>query len=87
MSIVRWNLKEAAGKALARRTEIAYEARKLDEEANIFKVQYLYGKLVRRCGGHKREGESAIPGEVCQPVTNYRHREVTGRADRSQQRA
>ena len=65
MSIVRWNLKEAAGKALARRTEIAYEACKLDEEAIIFKVQYLYGKLVRICGGHKREGECALPGEIC----------------------
>jgi hypothetical protein len=61
VSIARWNLKEAAGKALARRTEIAYEACKLDEEANIFKVQYLYGELVRICGGHKREGESALP--------------------------
>jgi len=47
VSIARWNLKEAAGKALARRTEIAYEACKLDEKANIFKVRYLYGKLVR----------------------------------------
>ena len=27
------------------------------------------------------------PGEICQPVTNYRHREVAGRAGRSQQRA
>ena len=72
MSIARWNLKEAAGKALARRTEIAYEACKLDEKANIFKVQYLYGKLVRICGGHKREGESAVPGEICQLVTYYR---------------
>jgi len=87
VSIVRWNLKEAAGKTLARRTEIAYEACKLDERANIFKVRYLYGKLVRRCGGHKREGESAIPGEICQLVTNYRHREVTGRVGRSQPRA
>jgi len=65
VSIARWNLKEAAGKALARRTEIAYEACKLDEKANIFKVRYLYGKLVRRCGGHKREGGCALPGEVC----------------------
>ena len=65
MSIVRWNLKEAAGKALARRTEIAYEADKLDEKATIFKVQYLYGKFGCRCGGHKREGESALPGEIC----------------------
>ena len=59
----------------------------MDEEANIFKVQYLYGKLGRICGGHKREGEGAIPGEICQPVTNYRDREVAGRAGRSQQRA
>jgi hypothetical protein len=87
VSIVRWNLKEAAGKTLARRTEIAYEACKLDKEANIFKVQYLYGRLVRICGGHKREGECAIPGEICQPVVNYRHREVRGRAGRSQPRA
>jgi hypothetical protein len=65
VSIARWNLKEAAGKALARRTEIAYEACNLDEKADIFKVQYLYGKIVCRCGGHKREGESALPGEVC----------------------
>ncbi len=64
VSIVRWNLKEAAGKALARRTEIAYEAVRLDEKAHIFKVQYLSGKLGCRCGGHKREGESAIPGEI-----------------------
>jgi hypothetical protein len=41
VSIARWNLKEAAGKALVSRTEITYEACKLDEEANIFKVQYL----------------------------------------------
>jgi len=87
VSIARWNLKEAAGKALARRTEIAYEACKLDEEAYIFKVQYLYGKLGRICGGHKREGESALPGEVCQLVMNYRHREVMGRVGRSQPRA
>jgi len=87
VSIARWNLKEAAGKAVARRTEIAYEACKLDEEANIFKVQYLNGELVRICGGHKREGESAIAGEVCQLVMNYRHREVRGRVGRSQPRA
>ena len=73
MSIARWNLKEAAGKALARRTEIAYEACKLDEEACISKVQYLYGKLERICGGHKREGESALPGEVCNFAKSYRH--------------
>ncbi len=65
MSIARWNLKEAAGKALTRRTEIAYEACSLDERANVFKVQYLYGKIVCKCGEYKRESESALPGEIC----------------------
>ena len=68
MSIARWDLKEAAGKTLARRTETAYEACNLDEGANIFKVQYLYGEVVRICGGYKREGRSALPGEICQLV-------------------
>jgi hypothetical protein len=45
VSTARWNLEEAAGKTLARRTETAYEASKLDEKAIIFKVQYLPGKL------------------------------------------
>ena len=36
----------------------------LDEKANIFKVRYLYGKHGRRCGGHKREGGCALPGEI-----------------------
>ena len=71
MSTARWNLKEAVGKALARRTEIAYEACKLDEEAIISKVQYLYGEVARICGGHKREGESALPGEVCNFALSY----------------
>src|SRR3989442_7980551 len=83
VSIARWNLKEAAGKALARRTEIAYEACMLDEKANRFKVQYLYGEHVCKCGGHKREGGCALPGEICQLVTYYRHREGTGRVSRS----
>jgi len=56
--------KEAAGKALARRTGIAYEAVMMDEEATIFKVRYLYGNHGSRCGGHKREGGCALPGEV-----------------------
>ena len=57
-------LKEAAGKALARQTGIAYEAMMLDEKANLFKVRYLSGKHYRICGGHKREGGSALPGEI-----------------------
>jgi hypothetical protein len=37
-------LKEVAGKALVRRTGIAYEAVMLDEKATIFKVPYPCGK-------------------------------------------
>ncbi len=40
----------------------------LGEEANISKARYLYGKYVCRCGGHKWESKSALPGEVC-PVS------------------
>jgi len=39
VSVVRLNLKEAAGKTLARRIGIAYEAVMSDEKANTFKVQ------------------------------------------------
>jgi hypothetical protein len=73
VSIARWNLKEAAGKALARRSGIAYEAVLLDEEAIISKVRYLYGEHGRRWGGHKREGGFALPGEICSSATGYRH--------------
>ncbi len=65
VSVVRLNLKEAAGKTLARRIGIAYEAVMSDEKANIFEVQKLYGRHGRICGGHKREGRCALPGEVC----------------------
>lgn len=65
MSIVRWNLKEAAGKTLARLTGSGFEASMRDEKAYIFKVQYLYGTHGRTFDGHKREGKSALPGEVC----------------------
>jgi len=58
-----------------------------DEEANIFKVRNLYGRHGRKCGGHKREGGCAIPGEVCQPALSYCRREAVGRVGRSQQRA
>ena len=68
VSIVRWNLKEAGGKALARRTGIVYKAAALDERANRLKVQYLYGKRGSRHGGHKREGVSALPVEISRLV-------------------
>jgi len=49
VSIVRWwDLNEAAGKGLARRTGTAEEATRLDEEANISKVRNLHGKHGRR---------------------------------------
>ena len=38
----------------------------LGKEAIIFKALTLSGKHGRRCGGHKREGECALSGEVCQ---------------------
>lgn len=50
------------------------EASALDEKANIFKVQYLYGKRGRRCDGHKREGRCALPGEVCKDADVSRSR-------------
>ncbi|VBB44389.1 conserved hypothetical protein [uncultured Desulfatiglans sp.] len=87
MPVVRRDLKEAAGKALARRTGTAYEAVMLDEEANIFKVRYLYGKHGRICGGHKREGRCALPGEIRRSAMCYRHREVPGWVGGSQPRA
>jgi hypothetical protein len=59
----------------------------LDEEANIFKVRYLYGRYGRICGGHKREGWSALPGEICRSALCYRHRKVPGGVGRSQLRA
>jgi len=57
------------------------------EEAIIFEAQYLYGRHGRRCGGHKREGGSALPGEVCPSAMSYRSREAAGGVDRSQPRA
>ncbi len=38
----------------------------LGEKANRFKAPYLYGKHGSRCGGHKCEGERALPEEICQ---------------------
>jgi len=59
----------------------------LDEEANISKVRYLYGKHGRKCGGYKREGGCTVPGEICQSALCYRHRKVPGGVGRSQPRA
>ena len=59
----------------------------LGEEAIIFEALTLSGKHGRRCGRHKREGERALPGEVCRPAQSYCRREAVGRVGRSQQRA
>ena len=37
----------------------------LGEESNISKARYLYGRHGRICGGYKREGRCALPGEIC----------------------
>ena len=36
----------------------------MDKAAEIAKVQFLHGCRERRSGGHKREGQRALPGEV-----------------------
>ena len=41
VSTVKWNLKEACGKPLVRRTEIMYKAYSLDKTADQVKVQML----------------------------------------------
>jgi len=48
-------MKEAEGKAPARRTGTAYEAAMVDEKAIIFKVRYLYGKHGRSPTGSKEQ--------------------------------
>ena len=61
-----------------------------DEKANMFKVRYLSGRHVCRCGRHKREGKCAFLVEICQSVsrfTDYHDREIMGWIDRSQLRA
>ena len=58
----------------------------LDEKAIIFKVRYLYGQHGRICGGHKREGGCALPGEICRSALCYRHRKVPAHKIKSRSR-
>ena len=53
------------GKALAQRTETAYEAVASGKKAKFFKAQNLHGRCGRICGGYKRESGCALPGEIC----------------------
>jgi len=64
VSIARWNLKEAAGKTLVRRTETTYEAHGMGAKANVFQARSLSGNPVGKCRGHKRGGQCALPGEI-----------------------
>ena len=64
MSIARWDLKEAGGKTLDRRTGSGYEANVRDEKAKIFKVRNLSGTHGRRSDGHKCGRKCALPGEI-----------------------
>ena len=36
----------------------------MDEVAKIAKVRFLHGSRGRRSGGHKQEGQCALPGEI-----------------------
>jgi len=85
--VVRRGLKEACSKALARRTETAYEARLSDEKARYFKVLYLSGRQLCKCGGHKRESSVTLPGEISHLASCYRRPEASGYGVRSQPRA
>ena len=49
--VMRRGLKEVRSKALARRTETAYEAYLSDENARQFEVRTLTRRQVRKCGG------------------------------------
>ena len=82
MSIARWDLKEALGKALARRTEIAYKAVVVGKKAKSFKARYLHGSYERRCGGHKCEGHAHYPGRSAHlPLATAVVRPRDGRAE------
>ncbi|AXO63254.1 hypothetical protein DZC76_19925 [Pseudomonas sp. phDV1] len=52
----------------------------------IAKARYLHGTLRRKSDRHKQEGRANYPGRSVWPAMCYRPREVTGWANRSQQR-
>lgn len=85
---MRCDLKEAVGKALARRTGIAYEAAAWGEKANIFEARYSHGTGGCRCGGHKCEGRASYPErseDLLEPIRLSAPKGV-GMGLRSQQR-
>jgi hypothetical protein len=83
---VTGRLKEAGGKALARRTGSGYEAASWGEQAKICEARYVYGTRRRRSDAHKRDRGCAIPGEIWRGAVGYECREVLGCRARSQPR-
>ena len=55
------NRRQSAGLGVKESDEAALRV----EAANIVKARYLHGKHGRRSDRHQREGEVAIPGEIC----------------------
>ena len=56
------------------------EAALRGEAAHIVKARYLHGTTRRKSDRHKREGECAIPGEICGSARKgYRRREALRR--------
>lgn len=43
----------------------------MDKSANSLKVQYLYGKLVRRCDRYKQERDTSYPGRSVFAFNKY----------------
>jgi hypothetical protein len=64
VSIVRWNLKEAVAKRRPDEQK-SHEADVTDKGAKRPDVRYLHGSHGSKCGGHRREGGGALPGEIC----------------------
>ena len=84
----RRGLKEVLGKALVRRTGTTYEAGTPDEGSRSLKVRYLTGRRPRKCGGHKREGNIVLPGEISgHAPRSGRRQEAPVNGSRSQPRA
>ena len=54
----------------------------MDEAAKIAKVQFLHGSRGRISGGHKQEGQCALPGEVSGGAIKLAHPRGCDDADR-----
>jgi hypothetical protein len=88
VSVARRNLKEAAGKVLARRTGIAYEAVISGREGKSLRspITIQEGMAVDAAGIWD-EGHANYPGRSVNLPLCYRRREASGWVGRSQQRS